>query len=119
MASITDVGDALRDPEAMLLEREGLALRTMHALIAIAESSKDDKARVSAAAELNKMLSLGMVNKGTAGRPAQINNNLRLSGGQADKATERLLGKFTSPVAVDRQADIDETLEAMEEDLDD
>jgi hypothetical protein len=129
MASITDAGDVLHDPEAMLQEREALALRNMNALISIAEGSKDDRARVSAAAELNKMLSLGLTNRtGGTIRATQVNNNLRLSGAKADDATARLLDKFspegreeTHQMAAQaiRQMSVEETLDALREDADD
>jgi hypothetical protein len=114
MATTVDHGDLLHDPEAMMIEREALAIRSMSALIGIAEGGKDERARVAAATELNKMLSLGLANRGNAVRATQI-NNLKLPPGRAtDAATSRLLEKF-SPVKPDIEADVSETLEALSE----
>lgn len=124
MASIVE-GELMTDPQGILAEREALALRSMYALIAIAENSKDDKARVSACTELNKMLSLGLSNRPQTFRATQVNNNLRLGTPTSDDATMKLLAKFNgggpgSATTVDTTA-INESLDALggdnEEDL--
>lgn len=115
MASIVE-GELMTDPQGMLAEREALAMRTMYALISIAESSKDDKARVSAAAELNKMLSLGLSNRPQTFKATQVNNNLRLGTPTSDDATMKLLAKFSSgrgaPPTVDPEV-VNESLDAL------
>lgn len=88
----------------------------MYALIAIVEdSTADARARVAASAELNKMLSLGTLNRGRVERATQV-NNFRLGTREADNATKALLDRFgAKPVEVDT-ARINETLEALDDD---
>lgn len=114
MATTTDVGDPLHDPADMLAAREALSVRNMNALIAIVEdSTADSRARVAASAELNKMLSLGILNRGRVERATQV-NNFRLGDRQADVATRQLLARFDAPQGAPAGADaIAETLEAV------
>jgi hypothetical protein len=121
MANIVDHGDLLHDPEALLAERERISIRNMSALIAIVEGGKDERARVAASTELNKMLSLGLLNRG--GRPvvnARQTNNLRLPAGDAaDAATAKLIKRLTP----EEKAQLDEvnsleTLDALMDDDD-
>jgi hypothetical protein len=120
MASTIDHGDLLHDPEAMLAQREAIALRSMLALIGIVEGGKDERAKVAAATELNKMLSLGLVNRPSNVKATQI-NNLRLPPGQAtDEATTRLLAKFGGTGDLPRASEVitthdDDTLAALSE----
>lgn len=118
MASTIDHGDLLHDPEAMLQQREAIALRSMLALISIVEGGKDERAKVSAASELNKMLSLGLVNRPSNLKATQI-NNLRLPPGQeTDAATVRLLEKFANGAPSEAEVistHSDETLLALSE----
>lgn len=121
MANIVDHGDLLNDPDALLAEREAISLRNMNALIAIVEGGKDERARVAASTELNKMLSLGLLNRG--GRPvvnARQTNNLRLPAGNAADAATAALIKRLSP---EEKAELEherqrETLAAFDEDED-
>ena len=115
MASIVE-GELMTDPQGVLAEREALALRSMYALVSIAENSKDDKARVSACTELNKMLSLGLSNRPQTFRATQVNNNLRLGTPTSDDATMKLLAKFngggTNAAPTDIRA-VNESLDAL------
>lgn len=118
MANMIDQGDLLHDPEAMLAKREELALRNMLALITISEEGKDERARVSAAAELNKMLSLGLMNRPGTIKATQV-NNLRLPAGKAaDEATASILAKLAA--SKERlYADREETTSALASEDDD
>jgi hypothetical protein len=95
MATTIDHGNILSDPEQMLAQREGMALRCMTALISIAENGKDERSRVAAATELNKMLSLGLLNRHGLTSATQV-NNLKLPSGKAtDEATSALIRRLT------------------------
>lgn len=112
MATTIEQGDPLHDPADMLALRSSIALRNMYALISLAESAKDEKARVAAATELNKMLSIGILNRGTIRAASQV-NNIRLTGREADDATRRLADKFAPKPATEVAADAAATLEAI------
>lgn len=105
--------DLLTDPSAMLAERNSIALRNMQALITLVESAKDERVRVTAATELNRMLSLGILNRGGIVKAATQVNNLHLSTPADDPATRRLLDRFGGTATVDDDDAVAETLHAL------
>lgn len=121
MATLTDHGDLLHDPAAMLEARERYALVTMEALASIMQNGKDDKAKVAAAAEMNRMLSLGILNRGGSPRAATQVNNIRLTPQKGDTATQKLLERFAkapsddaTPIDGDMSPQaVSDTLEAL------
>lgn len=107
MAETSDLTSAFADPTALLDAREAVAVRNMMALINIVESPGDLKARVSAAVELNRMLSIGALNRPLSPTFNRQTNNLQLTPSQADAATTRLLERLTPRTELDPDLETD------------
>jgi hypothetical protein len=99
MAGFEIITNIAHDPDSVLIERERYAIVTMATLADIMQNSTDSRARVAAAVEMNKMLSIGDNNRSTTTpKSATQVNNIQLGKQPVDPSTARLLERFVSSV---------------------